>query len=158
MEVLSEVSLQEAEEKDCEMLFVWVNDPVVRRNAFQSAHIPFERHREWFRKVLEDNTVRQYILYHRQIPVGQIRLNIENGVGFIDYSIAPEMRGFGFGGLALKLIKDKTKIEITDVTKLVGQVKYENIASIKAFEGCGYMRTEKEAYIEFSLELNTDST
>ena len=152
-EPLSELYLQEAGERDCGMLFVWANDPVVRCNAFQTAHIPFETHQEWFRKVLEDNTIWQYILYHRQIPVGQIRLNIEKGVGKIDYSIAPDMRGRGFGSNGLELIKEKAENEITGVTKLMGQVKHQNTASIKAFERCGYTRTENEDYITFTLDL-----
>ena len=152
-EPLSELYLQEAGERDCGMLFVWANDPVVRCNAFQTAHIPFETHQEWFRKVLEDNTIWQYILYHRQIPVGQIRLNIEKGVGKIDYSIAPDMRGRGFGSNVLELIKEKAENEITGVTKLMGQVKHQNTASIKEFERCGYTRTENEDYITFTLDL-----
>jgi len=163
MEAGNDFYLQEAGEKDCDLLFKWVNDPDVRRNAFQTAPIPYEDHVKWFHKVLEDDTVRQYILYQKKIPVGQIRLNMADGIGLIDYSIAPDMRGQGLGSLMLTLLKENLLREnrlkekpfekITIVTKLVGQVKFENIASIKAFERCGYESTMKEGYLEFVLNL-----
>lgn len=117
--------------------------------------IPYETHVEWFHRVLEDNTIQQYILYHKAIPAGQIRINIEDGIGLISYSIATDMWGHGFGSLILTLLKEKLEKEkgIGAVRKLKGQVKYENIASQKAFERCGYKKEKKEKYIEFELDL-----
>ncbi len=153
MAALSDIYLQEATEADSRLLFEWVNDPVARRNAFQTAYIPYEKHMEWFHNILNDHAVKQYILYYKGIPVGQVRLNIEDGIGLIDYSIAPDMRGQGFGVLALNLIQERAKKEITEIIKLVGQVKYENTASIKVFEHCGYVPRKEKEYIIFTLDL-----
>lgn len=147
-----ELYLREVEEADMDLLFRWANDPDVRRSAFHTEAIPYETHVKWFHRMLENEAAYLYILCRAEEAVGQIRLDIEDGVAVIDYSVAPGYRGRGFGRALLTLIKEKA-MGITGVTKLVGQVKPENSASIKAFEQCGYVRMKGEDYITFVFEL-----
>lgn len=135
------------------LLFEWVNDSAVRRNAFNTKKIDYREHTEWFNKMLKDNNTRQYILYKGNQPIGQIRLNINGNTALIDYSISPVFRGHRFGRYILDLAAKKVTDEIPVISKLTGLVKYENIASAKTFENCGYRRKNKENYIEFSLDL-----
>ena len=144
--------LRESTEEDMDLLYEWANDPVVRRNAFHTEAIPYETHVKWFRQMLENKTVHQYILCRAEEPVGQIRLNIEDGTGLIDYSVAPKQRGKGLGAVLLELVKEKAG-ETETVTRLMGQVKNENIASVRTFEKCGYQKTEEKSYITFVYEL-----
>lgn len=147
-----ELYLREATEEDMDLLFRWANDSAVRRNAFHTEAIPYETHVKWFRRMLENEAVHQYILCHAGEPVGQIRLDVGDGAAVIDYSIAPGYRGRGFGKALLALAKEQA-VKIAGVTKLIGQVKNENSASISAFEKCGYQRREGENYITFVLEM-----
>lgn len=149
MEDFADLHLRKAVKDDIDLLFRWVNDPQVRRNAFQTADIPYERHAAWFHGILQDVAVRQYLLCQGGKPVGQIRLNLEGNAALIDYSIAPDLRGRGYGCHMLELVKEKALEDAKGVTCLVGQVKYENTASARVFEKCGYCKTEKEGYIEF---------
>ncbi len=141
-------------QSDMDLLFAWANDDAVRKNAFHTEKIPYENHVKWFSKVLLDESVYQYILCEGECPIGQIRLNVENGAALIDYSICAAKRGKGYGSKLLQLIQQQViSDKISGVTKLAGQVKYENTASARAFERCGFIRTEKPEYIQFELEM-----
>ncbi|MCM1182558.1 MAG: GNAT family N-acetyltransferase [Roseburia sp.] len=144
--------LREVTEEDRDLLFEWANDPVVRRNAFHTEPISYETHVRWFRRMLENEAVHQYILCRAGEPIGQIRLEVADGTALIGYSVASGQRGKGLGTALLALAGEKAG-EVGDVKRLVGQVKRENIASQRAFEKCGYRRTEEADYITFVFEL-----
>lgn len=141
-------------QSDMDLLFVWANDDAVRKNAFHTEKIPYEDHVKWFSKMLLDESVYQYILCEGECPIGQIRLNVENGAAVIDYSICAAKRGNGYGCKLLQLIQQQViSDKISRVMKLIGQVKYENTASARVFAQCGFTRTEKPDYIQFELEM-----
>lgn len=150
--------LRRACQADRDLLFRWANDADVRSNAFHTEQIPYENHVMWFQKMMEDASVYQYLLCDGTLPVGQIRLNIEGNEAVIDYSIAAEKRGKGYGSELLCLIMEQIKQDkITGVSKIVGLVKYENIASARAFEKSGYDKKELPEYIRYELTLLSDT-
>lgn len=150
---MAELYLRTVTREDRELLFLWVNSPEVRKNSFQTADIPYERHIEWFEAMLNDDKVYQYILCQNEEPVGQIRLNVENDTAWVSYSIASAWRGQGFGSRILLLAKERAVRDIVGIARLAGRVKYENIASRKAFEHGGFQPIEKEQYLELQLQL-----
>lgn len=140
--------------EDVDLLYAWANDPVVRRNAFHTEPIAYENHVEWFAEKLADKSVYHYILCAGEIPVGQIRLDTAGGEALIDYSIGAQYRGKGYGSRMLALVKEQLAIDkIPGVTKLVGQVKYENRASARVFEKCGFTKMQREGYIQYECCL-----
>lgn len=146
--------LKKVNPADMDLMYEWANDSEVRKNAFHTEPIPYENHVKWFTKTLEDASVYQYILYRDELPVGQIRLNVEDGEALIDYSISAKYRGMGYGSKLLELIKKQVfSNKISDVIKLTGQVKYENLASARAFEKCGFTKQELTDYIQYEFLL-----
>jgi RimJ/RimL family protein N-acetyltransferase len=145
--------IREATYDDMDLLFYWANDVEVRKNSFNTAPILYENHVKWFEKIMADNTVFQYILCNKNIPLGQIRLNVSDGEAVIGYSIAPDYRGKGFGEQLILLMIDEVKKDNHGIKKFVGQVKYENQASARAFEKCGFIRNNKNEYIEFTMNV-----
>lgn len=144
--------LRKATREDMDLLFRWANDTAVRQNAFHTEQIPYENHVKWFEKMMADESVYQYILCKGESPVGQIRLNVEDGEAVIDYSISAEHRGKGYGVEMLRLLQKQVKEnKIPSVIKMVGQVKYENHASARAFEKSGFIRKELPEYIQYEL-------
>ena len=140
---------------DMDLLFRWANDETVRANAFHTEKIPYENHVQWFEKMMADATVYQYILCDGTVSVGQIRLTVEEGEALIDYSVAPAYRGKGYGAELLRLLCQQLDIDkITSVTKLIGQVKYQNQASAKVFEKSGFRKTMLPAYIQYEKEMS----
>lgn len=146
--------LRRAKMDDMDLLFGWANDDAVRRNAFHTEKIAYEEHVKWFSKMMADESVHQYILCDDANPIGQLRLDIENKTGVVDYSICAERRGKGYGSAILKLVRQQLENDgTTYVMKLVGQVKYGNLASARAFERCGFSRHELPDFIQYELEL-----
>lgn len=142
--------LRKVTEDDMLILFNWANDPDVRKNAFHSETITLEEHTNWFKKLIMDDSQYQYILMCDDIAVGQIRLSLENNDSAeIDYSIASDYRGRGFGERILELIRLQVKKDIPDLNKLIGRVKSGNIASESCFQSSGY----EKSFVQYELNL-----
>ncbi len=136
--------LRAAEKDDMMLLYRWVNDPVVRKSAFQSKAISLKEHKAWFHNALQNPDVQIFILMDGEEAVGQVRLNIENGKQLIDYSVDGESRGRGYGKTLLRLLEDVCCRE----KPLVGRVKFNNTVSQRIFEDLGYEGIlEKDCYI-----------
>lgn len=148
------LQLRRAKPQDMDLLYCWANDDTVRANAFHTEKIPYENHVQWFRKMMVDASVYQYILCDGGLAVGQIRLTVDrNGEALIDYSIASLYRGKGYGTSLLRLLCQQLDTDqITDVTKLIGQVKYQNQASARVFEKSGFHKTKLPEYIQYEKE------
>jgi len=134
----NKLELHEISEKDCEILWKWSNDSVVRRFAFHCGPISWEEHKEWFETKIDDPNCFYCIAidgFGKQ--VGQIRFDVSDGIAETDISVIREKRGFGFGQQVIKsgvewLCK---RMFIHCVYALV---KIENIASVKAFRKAGF--------------------
>jgi RimJ/RimL family protein N-acetyltransferase len=149
--------LRKATLDDMDILYKWANDKEVRKNAFHSEPIPYEKHVEWFNRIMNDDSVLQFILCNDNELIGQIRLNIEKDKAYIDYSVSPDKRGQGIGSALIKLLIKEASIKTLSIKTLVGQVKYENKASAKVFENCNFTRTDKPDYIEYLMTMEKHS-
>lgn len=134
----SKFYLREATYKDKDLLFVWANDALVRKSAFSSQIIEYDEHCAWFKSIMSDSRVYQYIMEKDGIPVGQIRVNINGEEGEIDYSIAPEYRLRGYGKIIVEKLIKQIKEDRIEVTRLSASVKAENTASKKIFLDNGF--------------------
>ena len=150
---MDKIYLRKARKNDMKLLFEWANDPVVRVNSFTNERISLEDHKEWFKNKMNSNNSEIYILCYNDQPAGQIRIDIENKKGIINYSISKNFRGCGLGSIIIDLINDKAKKDLPKLEKLIGKVKEENIGSIKCFEKNDYNKREKEDIFIFEKEL-----
>ena len=72
------LKLRKVTQEDCELLWQWANDPIVRAASFRSDSILWEDHFEWFNKKLHSFNCYYFIAVNKlEEPVGQIRF--ENG-------------------------------------------------------------------------------
>lgn len=140
--------LRIGEEDDIDLLFEWANDPDVRKNAFHTEAIPYETHQKWFKNLMQDDTQVQYIFMVDEKPAGQIRLSLSDEEAVIDYSIAPDMRGRGYGKVMLELVREEVGRTYPFVRTLIGKVKKGNLASANCFAACGY----EECFTQFELK------
>lgn len=152
------LSLREVTAKDMDLLYKWANDPTVRQNAFHTEPIPYEDHKMWFAKNLADRDVLMYILCSisargQEEPLGQIRLAIEEENAVISYSVDASRRGQGLGAKMVLMAEEKLRESRRDVTHCIAQVKYENPASARVFEKCGYDEQDMEQYMEFNKRI-----
>lgn len=147
------IKIKHAVQNDCELLFKWANDEDVRMNAFNSKTIEYEEHREWFKKKLESKDVYMFIINVEEIPIGQIRIDIDNQIGIIDYCIDQAWRGKGYGTMVLIEIINLINKESLPIIKLMGKVKHENKVSQNAFIKSGYLQKYNEHYMEYWREM-----
>lgn len=132
--------LRNVSEDDVLLLYEWANDHDVRKNSFSTKRIPLHEHKKWFFDKLKTNKTDMYIYMYEDEPVGQIRIDYENDVGIISYSIAKEYRGKGLADNMLKLAEEKVKESRNEINILHANVKIENKISQMKFENQGYSK------------------
>jgi RimJ/RimL family protein N-acetyltransferase len=142
---MDEYKLVEATKGDCQLLYRWTNEVEVRRNSFNTNKVSYEDHINWFMNKLNSKDTFIYIFKNKKESIGVIRLEkLECKSMLINYSIDSNYRSQGYATKLLQLIKIKFK----DYT-LVGEVKKNNIGSIKAFQKAGYFMKEELEYLVF---------
>lgn len=149
--------LRKATYDDCEILYKWANDPVVRKAAFHTERISHDEHVKWFNRIMADKCTFQYMLCIKDSlePVAQIRLFVEEGRALISYSVSAEYRGMGIGAKMINMAEKVLVSEDIGVEYFVAQVKYDNNFSAKIFEKSGYESSKKENYIEYTKGVST---
>lgn len=127
------IILRKATQDDCSLLYEWVNDEEVRRNSLDQHLINKDEHNAWFDKMMKDSSQVQYIMMQKEKPIGQVRVTIEDDVAEIHYSITKAIRGQGMGQELIRLVVDTIKKEYPSVTRVVGKIKADNMASLRCF-------------------------
>lgn len=145
------LSLRRATKEDSMLLFEWINDPDVRKNSFNHNYIAIEDHLKWFESKLYDVNCDIYIITYNNKNIGILRLEKEGSYHKVSYLIDKNYRGKGIGTELLNYIKKKFFNRI-----LIGYVKYDNVASIKAFEKSNYIKINKKNYIKFMSKYESD--
>lgn len=146
------IKLRPACEKDCKLLWEWVNDPLVRNCSFNSDPISWEEHVKWFNKKLYDPNCFIFIAEDQNgIPVGQIRFDINDEQAEVGLSIDKCWRGLGYGTLLIRY-GVKEMFQNTTIKSIHAFIKPCNIGSIKSFERAGFKRVEPEYLKETRAE------
>ena len=137
------LSIRLVEDGDCELLWEWANDPVVRASAFSSETIPWDDHVAWFREKLNNRNCRIFVaLDASAVPVGQMRLD-KRGVSDADVDITVDgrFRGLGYASRLIDLGINRAIAE-WGLQQFNAFVKPENVASARAFERAGFKPME----------------
>jgi UDP-2,4-diacetamido-2,4,6-trideoxy-beta-L-altropyranose hydrolase len=143
---------REATLADCKLYWHWANDPEVRRSAFNSEPISWEKHQEWFAARLSDPNSILLIFESQYGPVGHIRLDGGAAQRTISYSVARQYRGKGIGK---KIMSEVIAVSPPFARRFIAEVKKENLASANIFKKLGFQSAElleKNAY-SFTLDL-----
>lgn len=147
----SDTCLRQVTMADAKLLFDWRNDSLTRKNSFNTGELVYEDHLKWLKKTLEKN-VPFFIMVKDNTPVGQVRLTEEDNIFYISYSIAEEYRGQGYGREILLAVENKIGLNNPDF-EFCGEVKKDNIASCKVFEGLGYKKSILDECIRFTKTM-----
>lgn len=132
------MKIRKAAISDAKLLFLWANDSSVRQNAIDSKQIEWEKHLVWFKNKLESNHAFLFIAEIDENPIGQIRFDFENNKYVIDYSIAKDKRGKGYGFQVLKEGMHELKKHASHLCTFLAFVKPDNTASKRVFEKMGF--------------------
>jgi RimJ/RimL family protein N-acetyltransferase len=127
---------------DWEPVLRWRNDPVTRRSSFQTDEVDEATHRAWFGRRLEDPDCRLLIAEAAGAPVGQVRLDLAGNRATVNIAIAPEARGAGHGGDALRAAMDMAPQ--LGLSRLNAEIKPANDASLRLFRAAGFEPVSEE--------------
>jgi len=120
--------------------------PDCRQSAFNLKDISWEDHNAWFLNKQNDPNCFQYIaLNSHDIPIGQIRFDINDSVAEIDYSVDKNFRDMGLGKILLKKGVEFFCAEVERPITIQGCVKKENEPSSRVFEDIGFQHTHARA-------------
>lgn len=148
--------LRKADFKDCDVLFNWANDDEVRKNSFNQNKILYGDHIVWFNKVMNSSKYMIFILFSGSIPLGQVRIKIENGTAVISYSIDKKYRGKHLAFRMLALLENEVINSKPNISKLVGYVKLDNNISQKVFQNLNYNEVLHRDFYEYCKLLSNE--
>jgi RimJ/RimL family protein N-acetyltransferase len=141
--------LRKADFGDCDLLFDWANDDEVRRNSFNQNKILYGDHVVWFNKVMNSSKYMIFIFLSGSIPLGQVRIEIENGTAVISYSVDRKYRGKHLASKMLTLLENEVINSKLNISKLVGYVKFDNNISKKVFQDLNYNEVLRKDFYEY---------
>ncbi|WP_354634705.1 UDP-2,4-diacetamido-2,4,6-trideoxy-beta-L-altropyranose hydrolase [Planktothricoides raciborskii] len=135
------LQLRPVREEDCELIWHWTNDPLIRSVSFSSEYIPWTDHVQWFTSKLGDRNCVFYIAFNQEnVPIGQVRYEINNKEATISLAVAEAFRGRGYGSRIILLSCQKLGKDAA-IKKINAYVKPNNLASINVFFKCGFQNT-----------------
>lgn len=148
------LQIRAVEGRDCELLFKWANDKLVRSNAINKELIGWEDHLQWFSKKISSEGTKIFLMETNGNPVGQVRFDKDNaGFWVIDYSVDPAHRSKGYGYL---LLTYGMKEFPAGSRRFIGYVRSSNEASKKVFEKIGFKRSfltiKEEEFYKFTYD------
>ena len=148
------LQVRRAKISDSLLYWHWANDPTVRSNAFNQHKIEWKDHQTWFNKSLTNFNTKLLLIESESGPVGQVRFNRSDSSYIISYSIARQFRGLSLGQVVLKKAIDYLRQR--DISTLIGDVKENNLASIKIFNQLGFEEVDshQKGVIRFQLHNN----
>lgn len=152
MKQTGELNLRLADSDDSRFLYELRNDTDVRRSSFQTAEIPYEHHKEWFAKKLQDKNSRIYIMEENGHMIGQVRVDRQGKKAEISYALCKEVRGRGLSRWMLLQLESRIR-EAGFCRELIAEVKRENTASRKIFQALGYKETAEEYGFSYRKEI-----
>lgn len=91
-----------------ELIFTWVNDPLVRKFSFNTNEITRTEHGKWFQSLLNDDSTFYLIFYSEENnPVGQVRIN-QNGPNLakIGVLVNSQNRGKGYAAEIIRIASE----------------------------------------------------
>lgn len=146
--------LRKAEADDCDDLFAWRNDLLMRKMAHNMQEVSRDTHNEWFAASLQ--TQNRLVLIGVDVAerkIGVVRYDFHSfKEAIVALNIAPEFRGQGYGA---DLLKQSENFLSRDIQKLHAEIKSVNIASIKTFENAGYVFDKELDGIRTYLKILT---
>ena len=141
--------LRPVELSDAMQLFRWRNEKATRTNSLHSEELVYEEHVRWLERVLGTAKAQSFfILMASLVPIGQIRLAVENEMALISYSIDVAHRGCGYGRMILQMAEENLRDQRECLT-LVGYVKEENVASQRVFVSLQYHESRENGFLRY---------
>lgn len=131
------IFLREITINDKNQTFLWANDPLTRKNSFNSQTITFKEHSAWFDRKLSDINSLYYICTFNDESAGFLRFDENENNIIVGITLDEKFRGKRLSSEFLK--KGCLQIRHKKNKPIVALIKTSNIQSIKSFEAAGFI-------------------
>jgi UDP-2,4-diacetamido-2,4,6-trideoxy-beta-L-altropyranose hydrolase len=128
----SEIKVRKAVGSDCFEYFNWASDPTVRSQSLNTAGLVWESHKKWYEQKLTSQKADLFVLSVGELPVGQVRFDINDESADISYSLDSLVRGRGWAALCVE--KSINAFRSRSAVPLRALVKSDNLASRAVFK------------------------
>jgi len=148
----TDIALRPASMDDAEVLWLWRNDPVTRRQSRNPDAIAWKDHIRWLGPILADPRRVLLIAEQNGTGVGMVRFDpLEPGGHEVSISVASEHRGSGIGKAILKA--GCAQIRTTAINAFV---QAGNKPSRRMFESLEFkpLRSAEMGFLRYVLKVN----
>jgi RimJ/RimL family protein N-acetyltransferase len=134
----------------------WRNDPVAVSFSVTGQAVGLEEHHRWLMERLNDAQSLLWIAEDRGEAVGQVRVDMEGGIGTVSIAVAPDHRGRGLATEILRAMLVEMAHTAT-VGELRATVHTANTASLRAFERVGFRTTgdRERGFVILGMQIRT---
>lgn len=122
---------------DAALLFGWANDPETRAGSHSTEPIPWETHVAWLERVIADPDRRLWLGVVDGVPVGQVRLDRDDGHEVISTTVAPDARGRGYSEPMMQLACEQAHEDV------LAEIRTDNIRSLRMCAAIGFVVTSE---------------
>lgn len=132
------VTVRPATSADVDRYFDWFMDPATRAASLDQSPVTRESHVKWFASRVRSGDAALRVAMLGRLPIGQVRLEVEDDDWVLDYSLDPVARGMG---LARPMLRAALQDLRPDGRRIVAAVRRTNIASVRTLLGLGFRET-----------------
>jgi RimJ/RimL family protein N-acetyltransferase len=118
----------------------WRNDADAVRFSVSGRAVTAEEHEAWFASIGEKAGTLLWIAEEEGSPVGQVRVDVDDGVGIVSIAVGAEHRGRRVGSEILRAMLAEMNAGAT-VRLLKALTHPDNAASLRMFERAGFHLT-----------------
>jgi UDP-2,4-diacetamido-2,4,6-trideoxy-beta-L-altropyranose hydrolase len=133
-----EITLRRASLQDCEAVYQWRNAESTRQHIFNPETIPYESHKEWFTKTLENPDRILLIGEIGSHPAGVLRYDMDGNEARISVYLVPGNHGHGTGSQLIRCGSEWLRQHHPHIRAINAEIFRENIASLHAFAAAGF--------------------
>jgi len=129
-----------ANAEDSKEIYEWRNDERTRLMSHTSKLVKWDGHVKWFDAALNNPNRCLLICFLKQenIKVAIVRFDVEREKALVSINTSPSMRGKGMSKICLNKSIIYFASLFKDVRQINAEIKTNNVASRKAFEGVGF--------------------
>ncbi|MCP5464804.1 MAG: UDP-2,4-diacetamido-2,4,6-trideoxy-beta-L-altropyranose hydrolase [Deltaproteobacteria bacterium] len=136
------VYFEEAKADDSKMIWQWRNSPEVRKTALDQSEIPWDNHKEWFKKVLQDPNRKLLVAYAENQKIGVVRFDLQGNEAEISIFLDPDQIGRSWGVAVLNGARFWLQDCCAKIQKIKAVIREDNPRSQIVFERAGYAKQE----------------
>jgi RimJ/RimL family protein N-acetyltransferase len=130
---------------DAPFLHAWRNDPITREASRNSGLVSLVEHQAWMVCSLASPDRILQVAEENGKPVGIVRADRALGGWELSWTVAPEARGRGIGGVMVQRFVDQLDGEVKAV------VEKKNVASAKIAAAAGLKHAGRADHPDFDL-------